>query len=169
MEAEPRFPTHSHVSLKDGKGCFYCSPATQNPFPPLGNNESTISIMLSLKHQASLRWKCPLRGKEVKERVEGVGEERWSHIKVLRDLRESGHVVGEKNVGPFLAVREPRYRLLETLFWWGEGGGNDGLRGGWNSGRMVEITLSQKEKYPSARMKQPVMVLTSLKGFHKYA
>lgn len=36
----------------------------------------------------------------------------------------------EKNVGPFLAVREPRYRLLETLFWWGEGGGNDGLRGG---------------------------------------
>lgn len=29
---------------------------------------------------------------------------------------------GEKNVGPFSAVREPRYRLLETLFWWGEGG-----------------------------------------------
>lgn len=38
---------------------------------------------------------------------------------------------GKKNVGPFSAVREPRYRLLETLFWWGEGGGgNDGLRGG---------------------------------------
>lgn len=34
---------------------------------------------------------------------------------------------------------------------------------------MVEITLSQKKKYPSARMKQPVMVLTPLKSFHKYA
>lgn len=58
--ANGSWASHSHVSLKDGKGCFYCSPATQNPFPPLGDNESTISNKPSLKHQAPLRWKCPL-------------------------------------------------------------------------------------------------------------
>lgn len=68
--------------------------------------------------------------------------------------------------GPIRAARKPRYRLSKRLL---GGGRNDGLRGERNSGRMVEITLSQKEKYPSARMKQPVMVLTSLKSFHKYA
>lgn len=51
--------SHSNVSLKDGEGRLYCSPATQNPFPPLGDNESTISNRLSLKHQAPSRWEWP--------------------------------------------------------------------------------------------------------------
>lgn len=52
-----------------------------------------------------------------------------------------------------MALFEPRYQLSKRLF----GGKSDGLRGEQNSGRIVEITLSQKEKYPSAGMKHSVM------------
>lgn len=71
----------------------------------------------------------------------------------------------EKNDWSFLSSERAKIPALKKVV----GGKNDGLRGERNSGRMVEITLSQKEKYPSARMKQSVMVLKSLKSFHKYA
>lgn len=64
---------------------------------------------------------------------------------MLQDLRESGHVAGKK----CLVLFEQRNRQDTSSQKACQGrGGSDGLRGERNSGRIVEITLSQKEKIP---------------------
>lgn len=76
-------------------------------------------------------------------------------------MRESGG----KNVWSFFKSEKAKISALRKAFGEGE---NDGLRDEQNSGRKVKITLSQKEKCPSARMKPSVMVLKSLKNVQKY-
>lgn len=62
----------------------------------------------------------------------------------------------QKPFGCCVVAAEPRCRFLAgMLLEEGEAGSLE------RSGRMVEITPSQKEKYSSARMKKPVMVLKS--------
>lgn len=60
-----------------------------------------------------------------------------------------------KMFDPFQTLKEPR-ELAERLF-------------GRAGGEIAQITLSQKEKASCVRMKRAVMVLPSLKSFHKYA
>lgn len=87
-------------------------------------------------------------GKEVTDRVVvGGWGQRWANVEVLPGLRE-------KMFDPFQTLKEPR-ELGERLFLGGRG--------------IAQITLSQKKNSPSVRMKQVVMVLPSLKSFHKYA
>lgn len=58
----------------------------------------------------------------MKERVEGVGEERWSHVEVLRDLRESGHVVGGKKCWSFFSSERAKIQALRNTVLVGGGG-----------------------------------------------
>lgn len=63
-------------------------------------------------------------------------------------MTESGYMAEENTVGSFWAAREPRYQLSHKGFW--------GENVAWEVreiARGSEITLSQKEKYPSTGMK----------------
>lgn len=78
-----------------------------------------------------------------------MGVERWANVEVLPDLRE-------KMFDPFHTLKEPRE--LREAVWWGGGGGG-----------LLRSLRAKRKTSPSVRMKQAVMVLPSLKSFHKYA
>lgn len=146
----------SCVSLwKTADFCFYHSPATQNPFPPLGDNESTVTQTPStLKMKMSIwggieRWEMRWWKK---------GRERWSNAEALRTWEEVVTWLGEKIR---LILFESRYQLSERLFC------RAGEMMAWEGSEIVGGWL--RSLWASAWMKQPVMVLTPLKSFHKYA
>lgn len=86
------------------------------------------------------------------------GRERWSNAEALRTWEEVVTWLGEKIR---LILFESRYQLSERLF------GRAGEMMAWEGSEIVGGWL--RSLWASAWMKQPVMVLTPLKSFHKYA